>query len=270
MPFPPNWNRIQSPFHVKSYSLAEHGRWALLMMLICLYWLKEEHLKRPFVAAMTVTFSEEVNQGKSIPDILTSALALLVKSNGLLTGPFIDIIDRDPVLFKKAITDSRRIFQRICEAAARASKPARGAAQQKSAAKHGVTAMAPPPRPSRATSRVPASPTPFDRGQRAASRAASVSADSIANYIRQTRSVSVAQNVDDDEADEAIPSFEEDEEDVAYDIDVVKLTKSQKAVKYRRWAARPNVHTGLHYVGDLERFGLPSLQMNLPGEMKHK
>jgi hypothetical protein len=66
------------------------------------------------------------------------------------------------------------------------------------------------------------------------------------------------------------PVIEEDEEAVDDDINIGQLTVAQKATKYRQWAQRPNVHVGLHYVDVFRRYGLVSLMMVLPGELKHK
>jgi hypothetical protein len=64
--------------------------------------------------------------------------------------------------------------------------------------------------------------------------------------------------------------IEEDTGAVEEDINISQLSVAQKAVKYRQWAQRPNVHIGLHYVEVLRRYGLVSLVMVLPGELKHK
>ncbi|EAQ82920.1 hypothetical protein CHGG_10738 [Chaetomium globosum CBS 148.51] len=66
------------------------------------------------------------------------------------------------------------------------------------------------------------------------------------------------------------PVIEEDEEAVDDDINIGQLTVAQKASKYRQWAQRPNVHVGLHYVDVFRQYGLVSLMMVLPGELKHK
>lgn len=239
MPFPPGWGQIQSPFHVLSYTLSEHARWALLMVVISLFWLKEDHLKTPFVRAMKQVFSHEINvEGKSVPNVLTVCLAHLVKSNSLLSAPVLDVADRDPDTFKDTVIQSRRLFQRLCEAAALASGVARGAAAQKALSRIG--SMLPP---SRASSAAPAT-----RSRRS--------------------SVASSAGGDVEESIEVLASVEEDL--VAEDINLGQLSSTQKAVKYQQWAARPNVHAGLHYYDDLVRYGLPSLQMVLPGEMKHK
>lgn len=60
------------------------------------------------------------------------------------------------------------------------------------------------------------------------------------------------------------------EDDVADDINVGYLSTVQKAIKYGQWGLRPNVHAAKYYLDDLIRFGLPLLQMVLPGEMKYR
>lgn len=239
MPFPPGWASIQSPFNVQSYTLSEHARWALLMVIISLFWLKEGHLKPSFVRSMKVVFTDEVRDGKSVPDIMTMGFARIVKSNALLTAPVIDRELREPDAFQDIILAGRRFFQQLAEAAALASGVARSAAAQKAMSR--VGSMMPP------------------------SRAGSV----VAGPSRARRSMSVVteEGGDEEEALEVVASIEED---VAEDITLGQLSVAQKSVKYRQWAARPNVHAGLHYYEDLLRFSLPSLQMVLPGESKHK
>lgn len=155
----------------KSYDLSEHGHWALLMVPICLDWLKVNHLKMPFVGAMRHIFEPEVGQGQTIPEVLTVALAGMVISNSLLTDPSIELADCDPARFQVIIIGNRRTVQRVCEAAALSSKQARGAAENAAAACTGCTItpttqtpMAPPTRPARV------SPTSgrSSRGSRAA------------------------------------------------------------------------------------------------------
>lgn len=245
MPFPPGWGQIQSPYHVLSYTLSEHSRWSLLIVVICLYWLKEEYLKPAFVKGMKIAFEAEIRDGRSVVDMLTIIFTGLVKSNTLLTASELTTIERDPDVFQSTIKDGRRLLQRLCEAAAISAGTARGAAQQKLAIRSG--AMPPPSAPSRA--------------------------GSVALPGRQTRAGSVISSrvgrddVEQEVEEEVLPSTEED---VADDINVGRLSTAQKAIKYGQWAGRPNVHVGLHYVDDLEQYGLPSLQMVNPGEMKHK
>lgn len=247
MPFPPGWAQIQSPFHVLSYTLSEHARWALLMVVISLYWLKEDHLKAPFVRAMKNVFRHEIeSEGKSVPNVLTTILARLVKSNSLLSAPQLDPADRNPETFKAIILTSRRLFQRLCQAAALTAGVAHGAAAQKALTRIG--SMLPPSRQS--------SP--------------SAGPSSRAAPAYRTRSKSVASAADEEGIEESLDVLPSVEEELAEDITLGQLTSAQKAVKYNQWAARPNVHAGLHYYEDLVRYGLPSLQMVLPGEMKHK
>lgn len=246
MPFPPGWAQIQSPFHVLSYTLSEHARWALLVVVVSLFWLKEDHLKAPFVRAMKNVFQHEIeSEGKSVPNVLTIILARLVKSNSLLSATQLDPADRNPDTFKAIVLTSRRLFQRLCRAAALTAGVPQGAAAQKALTRIG--SMLPP------------------------SRQGSPSAGpSRAALAYRTRSMSVASAADEQGIEESIEVLPSVEEELAEDINLGQLTSAQKAVKYNQWAARENVHAGLHYYEDLVRYGLPSLQMVLPGETKHK
>ncbi|KAH6613526.1 hypothetical protein F5144DRAFT_654050 [Chaetomium tenue] len=246
MPFPPGWARIQSPYNVLNYSLQEHARWSVLMTIISLLWLTEADLKRPFVQAVRGVFSQtELTRGqatdtdvaiaskvehKSAVEVLTLVLAAIVKTNEILSAPELDANDRDPATIMDTIRISRRMFQLICEAASRSTNLATGAAAAAAAA---------------AARR---------HGSLASSRAGSVAPSAPRPAAGNTIE----------------PVIEEDEEAVDDDINIGQLTVAQKASKYRQWAQRPNVHVGLHYVDVFRRYGLVSLMMVLPGELKHK
>lgn len=218
------------------------------MTIISLLWLKETDLKRPFVQAIKGVFSQsqltrtgegqvsaniviaaKVN-GKSAVEILTIALAAIVKTNSILSATEMETCDRNAANILETIRVSRRMFQLICEAASRSTNTATGAA-----------AAARRRRGTVATSVV---------GSRAASRAGSQAPGPA---------TAIASN-----------EIEEDEEAVDDDINIGQLTVAQKANKYRQWAQRPNVHVGLHYVDVFRQYGLASLMMVLPGELKHK
>lgn len=265
MPFPPGWAQIQSPFHVLSYTLAEHARWALLMTIISLLWLQESHLKTNFVKAVKVVFADEIRQGKSVPNIITIILARVVKSNSLLSATELDPKDRDPNTFKAAIIETRRLFQRLCEAAAMSARAPRGAAA--AAAQSRIASMMPPTRRATPTTG-PSIPGPSVAGP---SRPATPGPQTRARARSQSvvSSVGGGEDVEQEMGGEE-PMQSVEQEQVAEDINLGHLTAAQKAAKYHQWGARPNVHAGLHYIDDLGRYGLPSLQMVLPGEVKHK
>lgn len=225
MPFPLTWAKIQSPYHVLSYSLQEHARWSVLMTIVCLLWLEEKHLKAPFIRALRVQFQHELSDrsvSTSVVGILTKTMRSIVRMNMLLSAD--DLTQADHDNFNDIIVDGRRMFQRICEVASNATTLPTGAAAV--ASRRGSA--------------------------RPRSRATSVASDA---------------NMDDD--DESLSQqIELDETDDV--IDIGQLGSSQKAVKYHQWGSRPNVHSGLHYSEVAQRFGLPSLAMVLPGELKHK
>ncbi|RYC62816.1 hypothetical protein CHU98_g3384 [Xylaria longipes] len=219
MPFPPGWAAIQSPFHVLTYSLQEHARWSVLMTILARCWLREGHLKAPFVRAIRVVFASEIQAGQfgvdpTVVDILIGVLTATVRTNCLLGADKLDIEDCAPQTFVEIIYRGRQLFQKVCEAAALSSGPSRG---------------------TRGTSR------------------------SLVSTVRDP-SAAPSESV----------VMATVEQDVEGDINVGHLSTSQKAVKYRQWASRPNVHVGLHYRDVFHRYGLVSLLMVLSGEMKHK
>lgn len=250
MPFPPGWARIQSPYNVLKYSLQEHARWSVLMTIILLLWLKETDIKRPFVRAMKAVFSQTQLtctgqaadmviatkvEGRNVVEILTIALAAIVKTNSILSSAEPGNGAGSPrhvAGILETILVSRRLFQLMCEAASRSTNTATGAA---AARRRGATAGN--------TSVV---------GSRATSRAVSPAGSEAQVAIVPVEVV------------------EEDEEAVDDAINIGQLTVAQKATKYRQWAQRPNVHVGLHYIDVFRRYGLASLLMVLPGELKHK
>ena len=47
-PRAPGYKRIQSPHHILSYSLREHGQWLVTMVPLYRVWLRDVHLKEEF------------------------------------------------------------------------------------------------------------------------------------------------------------------------------------------------------------------------------
>ncbi|KAI0192419.1 hypothetical protein F4808DRAFT_475793 [Astrocystis sublimbata] len=108
MPFPPGWAAIQSPYHVLAYSLQEHARWFVLMIVLARCWLREDHLKAPFVRAVRVAFASEIRGGRfgaepTAVDILIGVLTATVRTNCLLGADKLDAQDRDPANFADTI-----------------------------------------------------------------------------------------------------------------------------------------------------------------------
>lgn len=232
--------------------MQEHARWSVLMTIISLLLLKESDLKRPFARAMKAVFDQSKLRastacsadatiatkvdGKSLIDILTITLAAIVKTNSALSTPEMTIENRDDKAMLESIRLSRRLFQLMCEAAAQSTDQSTRAARRRG-------------RGTAANSRAP-------------SRAASV-APAVAGGISTPAAAAALANT------MATVEIEEDDA-VDDDVNVGQHTVAQKAHKYRQWSARPNVHIGLHYIDVYRRYGLVSLLMVLPGEMKHK
>ncbi|KAI0483356.1 hypothetical protein GGR56DRAFT_663844 [Xylariaceae sp. FL0804] len=133
MPFPPGWPSIQSPYHVLQYSLHEHARWSVLMTMIARFWLKESHLKVAFVRGIKLAFQREIAKGafpegtfdKADPspvEIIVVVLRETVHMNRMLATDRMDPEERSADKFLAVVSTSRRLFQRLCKAAALASK----------------------------------------------------------------------------------------------------------------------------------------------------
>ncbi|RYC54491.1 hypothetical protein CHU98_g11716 [Xylaria longipes] len=148
MPFPPGWAAIQSPYHVMSYSLQEHARWSVLMTVIARCWLREDHLKAPFVRALKLAFKDELQAGKfgahdaTAVDILIGVLTATVRTNCLLGGTQTE--SRDPKAFMDTVYKGRQLFQKLCAAASiAAGRPRRGDAASRASSKGTILSLAP-------------------------------------------------------------------------------------------------------------------------------
>ncbi|KAJ8132205.1 hypothetical protein O1611_g1419 [Lasiodiplodia mahajangana] len=157
MPFPPGWAAIQSPYHVMSYSLQEHARWSILMTVIARCWLREDHLKAPFVRAMKVAFKDELDHGDfganaTAVDILIGVLTATVRTNCLLGGDQIDVQSRNPQVFMDIVYKGRQLFQKLCLAASIAAGRPRGTHAAARASSRVGLSLAPSVAPSEAGS----------------------------------------------------------------------------------------------------------------------
>ena len=126
----PGYRRIQSPHHILSYSLREHGQWLVTMVPLCRVWLRDIHLKGEFRTCLRQALHQEIANGFVRPDSsATGMLIILLKniahSNAVLTTGKLSTQDRSR--FWPIVSSGRVSFQRLCEAAVLAtSMPKRG------------------------------------------------------------------------------------------------------------------------------------------------
>jgi hypothetical protein len=110
-PFPPGWARLQSPLHhLRSYSLSEHARWAIIIPVLLRKFLKEGHMKKHFVEAVKA-------MGETPVEFVVSCYAALAKSSSILMGYHISIADRQNM--DNIVREGRRRFQELCKAASK-------------------------------------------------------------------------------------------------------------------------------------------------------
>jgi hypothetical protein len=232
MPSPPGWKNIQSPYHVLSYTLQEHGRWAVKAAVLFRIWLRDAHLKPAFKSTMEKVFKPQLAHGTlsdifgkdsqpTASQLLATVLAAVVRSSSILTAAKLT-----PDLRKgcnSTIIEARKLFQLTCEAAARTSSRRRT----------GKT-----PGLSRAVSII----SHVDNTAARFSMPPPTIAPPVAQFA-----------ANDDNS-----------------LGLQDATNTQKAKRYQQWIARPNIHSGLHYKALQDEYGLVSLLMVLTGEQKHK
>ena len=119
-PRAPGYQRIQSPHHILSYSLREHGQWLVTMVPLCRVWLRDIHLKGEFRTCFRQALHQEIANGFVRSDFsATDMLIILPKniahSNAVLTTGKLSTQDRSH--FWPIVSSGRVSFQRLCEAA---------------------------------------------------------------------------------------------------------------------------------------------------------
>jgi hypothetical protein len=113
-PFPPNWPRIQSPVkHLKSYSLAEHARWSLVIPSLLRCWLREAHIQKPFWNALLEETTDPIS-------VIVRCYATAAKSNYILMAELLTEEDIEIGIYS-SVLNHRTKFQQLLRAASRAS-----------------------------------------------------------------------------------------------------------------------------------------------------
>jgi hypothetical protein len=87
-PFPPGWQRLPSPIHyLGSYSLSEHARWSVVILVLLRKWLQTSHVKSKFLLVARQRWDDPL-------EFIVSAFAKVAKSNTILMGAEISEEDR--------------------------------------------------------------------------------------------------------------------------------------------------------------------------------
>ena len=119
-PRAPGYKRIQSPHHILSYSLREHGQWLVTMVPLCRVWLRDVHLKEEFRHCLQQAMHRELANNIFRPDSSTADMLVFLLKNiahtkaVLTTGK---LTTQDRSRFWPIVSSGRISFQRLCEAA---------------------------------------------------------------------------------------------------------------------------------------------------------
>ncbi|KAI1131426.1 hypothetical protein F5Y10DRAFT_262185 [Nemania abortiva] len=130
-PFPPGWQRLQSPIHhLASYDMSSHAQWSIIIPILLRQWLKPEHIKAGFVEQ-----AENFVLGTPVIDLVIGAFTKIIKSNVTLMGREVSTEQRDNMA--RIIQAARYAFNQLAmiaaasggrsQAASRIGTPARAA-----------------------------------------------------------------------------------------------------------------------------------------------
>ena len=122
-PFPPGWQRLQSPIHhLRSYGLSEHARWSIIIPLLLRSWLKPKHIQNHFQHAVEKRLIELYGPGSLSPnaivEYITSRFNDFAKSNSLLLASELTAEDRGSI--REVVRQGRISFQWLSEDASAA------------------------------------------------------------------------------------------------------------------------------------------------------
>jgi hypothetical protein len=112
-PFPPDWERLQSPIHhLRSYSLAAHARWSVIAPTLLRSWLEPEHVHPLFMREAMRKLGAVTGEEERVVDLIVKAFASLAKSNSVLMGLKISAEDRANM--GDIIRQTRIRYQQLC------------------------------------------------------------------------------------------------------------------------------------------------------------
>lgn len=119
-PFPPGWDRLQSPIHhLGSYGLSEHARWSIIAPNLLRLWLKPSAVHPEFMKSVPVVFENEFPDLNQSPfacvNMIVACFAAVAKSNSLLMADQISADDASN--FTAIVRHGRHWFKLLLEAA---------------------------------------------------------------------------------------------------------------------------------------------------------
>ncbi|KAI8171048.1 hypothetical protein KHU50_005759 [Colletotrichum sp. SAR 10_65] len=111
-PMPVGWEGLQSPIrHLKSYSLAAHARWSIIIPCLLRSWLKPSHLHKLFLEEG----QRRLGNDGAVIDFVVRSYATLAKSNSVLMSLKVSAEDRANVV--GIIRATRLRYQMLCDIA---------------------------------------------------------------------------------------------------------------------------------------------------------
>ena len=145
VPFPVGWGRLQSPMHIKSYTLQEHARWLVIGSLALRLTLRDGDIKSRLVPSLVRSFKNVVDRenirvassnlaendsyfgsrSPSVPHLIMTTMAALTQCSVVLMAPGRIGEGRFPESLMTLIKRSHLYFQLLCNAASRTSSSAR-------------------------------------------------------------------------------------------------------------------------------------------------
>jgi hypothetical protein len=109
-PFPPGWGRLQSPLHhLKSYSLASHARWSVIVPTLLRSWLRPRHIHKIFLAEG----KKQLGTENDVVEFIVRSFARLAKSNSVLMGLKVSADDR--MNLGEIVRAARLAYQQLCQ-----------------------------------------------------------------------------------------------------------------------------------------------------------
>ncbi|KAL7818066.1 hypothetical protein V8C44DRAFT_211757 [Trichoderma aethiopicum] len=241
-PFPPGWERLQSPLHhLRSYSLAAHARWSVIVPGLLRRWLEPGHIHPLFMkeALSHLTTQDPV----AVVNFVVKGFAKLAKSNSVLMG--LKVAQSDRQSMTTIIRETRQHYQQLCLCASRAITANPRAWTQVGSRQ---PSMVPQSRMQSVDPGSASMPPPQSRMQ------------SIEPGLMLPPPLPIPQSL---AAEMPVPSTEETGNQAQQD-------GPKRAGQYMHDMMRPNVHVGIHYPVIAEEYSLPVNVNTLLGENQHR
>ncbi|KAK3403030.1 hypothetical protein B0T20DRAFT_449951 [Sordaria brevicollis] len=104
-PFPPGWQRLQSPFsHRLSWQMVHYGRWLIIAPAMLLHWLKRERMRAQFYDRVVAT-------GRDPVELIVETLAKMAKSTSTLMG--VKLSKQDYHQIDNIVHEARHMYNQL-------------------------------------------------------------------------------------------------------------------------------------------------------------